>query len=71
MAQLCIFTSHLFKYWAFATIDPSKGHVVVERHDRQDSDCNWTRTHNHLLHKRTLNHLAKLVSLAKWLSVRL
>ena len=23
------------------------------------SDCNWTRTHNHLFHKRTLNHLAK------------
>ena len=29
------------------------------------SDCNWTRTHNHLIHKQTLNHLAKL---AKWLS---
>ena len=24
------------------------------------SDCNWTGTHNHLVHKRTLNHLAKL-----------
>ena len=24
------------------------------------SDCNWTRTQNHLLLKRTLNHLAKL-----------
>ena len=33
------------------------------------NDCNWTRTHNHLVCKRTLNHLAKLVSLAKWLSV--
>ena len=33
------------------------------------SDCNWTRTHNHLVHKRTLNHLAKLAF--KWLSVRL
>ena len=42
------------------------------------SDCNWTWTHNHLVHKRTpttqriftiqLNHLANL---AKWLSVRL
>ena len=32
------------------------------------SDCNWTRTHNHVVHKRTLNHLAKL---AKWLSVHL
>ena len=29
------------------------------------SDCNWTRTHNYLVHKRTLNHLAKL---ARWLS---
>ena len=28
------------------------------------SDCNWTRTHNHLVRKRTLSHLAKL---AKWL----
>ena len=24
------------------------------------SDCNWTRTHNHLGHKQTLNNLAKL-----------
>ena len=24
------------------------------------SDCNWTRTHNHLVYKRTLNHLTKL-----------
>ena len=24
------------------------------------SDCNWTRTQNHLVPKRTLNHLAKL-----------
>ena len=32
------------------------------------SDCNGTRTHNHLVRKRTLNPLAKL---AKWLSVRL
>ena len=29
------------------------------------SDCNGTRTHNHLVRKRTLHHLAKL---AKWLS---
>ena len=29
------------------------------------SDCNWTRTKNHLVCKQTLNHLAKL---AKWLS---
>ena len=35
------------------------------------SDCNWIRTHNHLVRKGTLNHLAKLTDLAKWLSVRL
>ena len=29
------------------------------------SDCNWTRTQNHLVLKRTLNHLTKLV---KWFS---
>ena len=29
------------------------------------SDCNGTRTHNHLVHKRTFNHLSQL---AKWLS---
>ena len=29
------------------------------------SDCNWIQTQNHLVHKQTLNHLAKL---AKWLS---
>ena len=32
------------------------------------SDCNWIRTQNQLVRKRTLNHLA---SFAKWLSVRL
>ena len=35
------------------------------------SDCNWIRTHNHLVRKGTLNHIAKLADLAKWLSVRL
>ena len=33
------------------------------------SNCNGTRTHNHLVCKWTLNHLAKLASLVKWLSV--
>ena len=32
-------------------------------------DCNWTRTHNHLVRKQTFNYLAKLASLAKWFSV--
>ena len=36
-----------------------------------ESDCNGTWTHNHLVLKPALNHLVKLVSLAKWLSVRL
>ena len=35
------------------------------------SDSNGIRTHSHLVRKYTLNHLAKLASLAKWLSVRL
>ena len=35
------------------------------------SVCNGTRTHNHLVCKRTFNHLAKLASLAKCLSIRL
>ena len=28
--------------------------------ERELKDCSWTRTHNHLVHKRTLNRLAKL-----------
>ena len=38
------------------------------------SDYNWTRTHNHLVHKRTLNHLAKWFvyeQMVRLLSVRL
>ena len=35
------------------------------------SDCNGTWTQNHLVCKQTLNRLAKLASLAKWLSVHL
>ena len=35
------------------------------RHIWSLSDCSWTQTHNNLVHKRTLNHFAKL---AKWLS---
>ena len=33
------------------------------------SDCNWTRTQNHVVFKRTLNHLAKRLSVrlrTKW-----
>ena len=39
-------------------------HSIVARMLRNEisslSDCNWTRAHNHLVHKRTLNHLAKI-----------
>ena len=35
------------------------------RHIWRLNDCNGTRTHNHLVRKRTLNHLAKL---AIWLN---
>ena len=35
------------------------------------SDSKATQTHNHLVRKRTLNHLVSLPSLAKWLNVRL
>ena len=40
--------------------------LALSRHEIwRLSDCNWTRTRNHLVHKGTLNPLAKL---AKWLS---
>ena len=38
---------------------------------KMSSDFIGIRTQNHLLRKRTLNHLAILASLAKWVSVRL
>ena len=28
--------------------------------NKLNCDCNWTWTHNHLVSKQTLNHLAKL-----------
>ena len=40
-------------------------HILIEHSSNYSktseclSDCNWTRTHNHLAHKQTLNHLAK------------
>ena len=38
-------------------------HVRVSERIHTLSDCKWTRLHNHLVRKRTLNHLAKF---AKW-----
>ena len=34
--------------------------MTVNTNKIKISDCNGTRTHNHLVRKRTLNHLAKL-----------
>ena len=46
--------------------------LARKRHDIwRLSDCNGTSTHHPLVLKPALNHLVKLVSLAKWLSVRL
>ena len=39
------------------------------RHYCSLSDCNRTRTHNHLVRQQTLNNLAKVASLAKLFSV--
>ena len=43
----------------------NKGNWKFSTSNKQFWEYNWTQTHNHLVHKRTLNHLAKL---AKWLS---
>ena len=42
------------------------GVTVSRRNIRTNKfgDCNWIRTHNHSVCKRTLNHLAKLGKLA-------
>ena len=68
--------------WETVTVDlfksiPMSNHVIVAQGlSSRYPDCNWTWTHNHLVHKWTLiiwpnwpvGHLA---SLAKWLSVHL
>ena len=33
---------------------------VLENSEQTLFDCKGTRTHNHLVHKQTLNHLANL-----------
>ena len=53
-------------FHSYRTKNKLEAHIkICENHDY--CDCNWIRTHNHLVHKRTLNQ----ASLAKWLSVRL
>ena len=34
------------------------------------SDCNGTRTHKYLVHKRTLNHLAKLATIERGFTLK-
>ena len=43
----------------------------LPRHSNGNSSSNRNRIDNHLICKQTLNYLAKLASLAKWLSVHL
>ena len=47
--------------------------ILKSRHLNSDPwcDCNGIRTHNHLVRKQILNHLAKQASVVKWLRVRL
>ena len=50
----------------------SKKLWLQQKKDRKIlSDYNGTQTHSHLVCKQTLNHLAKLANLAKWLIARL
>ena len=39
---------------------------LIKQTETMPSDCNWTRTQNHLVHKRTLNNLAKLTNCSLW-----
>ena len=50
-----------------AIIDPKLRQALKKKNiktiftlDPNLNDCNWTRTQNHLVRKRILNHLAKL-----------
>ena len=35
---------------------------LIKQTETMPSDCNWTRTQNHLVHKRTLNNLATSIN---------
>ena len=55
-----VFYKLILSFWLCVT-----RHAQSTQNKKFTYDCNWTRTHNHLVCKWTLNHLAKL---AKWLS---
>ena len=70
MVHLTICSCHVT--YVFQNISTLYSYLNVKEHLAQSrlkiwslSDCNWTRTQNHLICKRTLNHLAKL---AEWLT---
>ena len=52
----------VLELWQFSFL---KHWPEIRKSEISPSACNGTRTHNHLVRKWTLNHLAKL---AKWLS---
>ena len=53
--------THAFqREWLYSCLNVKELFARSRREIWSLSDCNWTRTHNHLVHKRTLNHLAKL-----------
>ena len=46
-------------FWAIKTIFIYENEKKVKWWQTMNfMNCNWTRTHNHLVHKRTLSHLA-------------
>ena len=51
---------HIF-FWMFNVVFAE---VII--HNITLSDYNWTQTQNHLIHKWTLNHLAKLGVINDW-----
>ena len=64
-----LYTDMFYDKLCFFLLNQSKVYFQVRKHTLGDS--NVIGTHNHLVHKRTLNRLPKLASLAKWLSVHL
>ena len=62
--KYCMLLHVTYAFQSESTLDSclnTKELLSRNRHEiRSLSDCNWTRIHNHLVRKRTLNHLAKL-----------
>ena len=65
----CIFLSCHVRVWEwlplYSCLNVKELLARKRRHIWRLSDCNGIRTHNHLVRKRTSNHLAKL---SKWLN---